>query len=48
MKLKKIKIKVVMETGFHFILFIKLREEGEVIIQEGHLFDIVAQGEGTF
>ena len=37
-----------METGFHFILFIKLREEGEVIIQKEHLFDIVAQGEGTF
>lgn len=37
-----------METGFHFIPVIKLRDEGEVIIQEGHLFDIVAQGEGTF
>ena len=31
-----------METGFHFILVIKLREAGEVIIQVGHLFDIVA------
>ena len=37
-----------MKTGFHFILAIKLREEGEVIIQVGHLFDIVEQGEGTF
>lgn len=37
-----------METGFHFILAIKLREEGEVIIQVGHLFDIVAQQEDTF
>ena len=37
-----------MKTGFHFILAIKLREEGQVIIQVGHLFDIVAQGEGTF
>lgn len=44
----KDKIKVVMETGFHFILAIKLREEGEVIIQVGHLFDIVAQQEDTF